>query len=147
MTTTAAQALARGAGVCQDQAHVMLALCRAAGLAARYVSGHLVGDGPSHAWVEVIVPDRAPGLSGRSGEPGGSVGPGTAGLPGAVAVAFDPCHDREADLRYVTVAVGRDYADVAPTSGCYTGAGRGSLHTTQRVKVLDVHLPGPAPAR
>ncbi|WP_225437901.1 transglutaminase family protein [Candidatus Frankia nodulisporulans] len=135
VTTTAAQALTRGIGVCQDQAHVMLALCRAAGLPARYVSGHLVGDGPSHAWVEVIVPDGLPG------RPRQAAAVGLAGLPGAVAVAFDPCHDREADLRYVTVAVGRDYTDVAPTSGRYTGTGRGLLRTTQRVSVLAVHPP------
>ncbi|MCL9762550.1 transglutaminase family protein [Frankia sp. AiPa1] len=126
VTTTAAQALAGGAGVCQDQAHVMLALCRAAGLPARYVSGHLVGDGPSHAWVEVIQAGAAVGRS---------------RTPGAVAIAYDPCHDRLADLRYVTVAVGRDYADVAPTSGCYTGPGQGSLRTSQQVRVIDVGLP------
>ena len=50
-----------------------------------------------------------------------------------------------ADLRYVTVAVGRDYQDVAPTSGTYVGRGRGTLVATQRVDVLETHLP-PAPA-
>ena len=96
MTTTAAQALAVGTGVCQDQAHVMLAMCRAVGIAARYVSGHLVGQGGTHAWTEVLAPGVAP-------------------------VAFDPCHGRRADARYVTVAVGRDYRDVPPTSGSYCG--------------------------
>jgi transglutaminase-like putative cysteine protease len=124
VTTTAAQALAGGAGVCQDQAHVMLALCRAAGLPARYVSGHLVGDGPSHAWVEVIMPTGAAEYE-----------------PGAVAVAYDPCHDRLADLRYVTVAVGRDYADVAPTSGVYSGPARGVLQADQRVVAALVIAP------
>jgi transglutaminase-like putative cysteine protease len=55
--TSVATALAGGKGVCQDYAHVMLALCRAAGLLARYVSGHMVGEGGSHAWVEVVVSD------------------------------------------------------------------------------------------
>ena len=56
VTTTAAEALAAGRGVCQDFAHVMLALCHLLGLPARYVSGHLLGQGGTHAWVEVIVP-------------------------------------------------------------------------------------------
>ena len=54
--TTAAQALELGAGVCQDYAHVMLAVCRACGLPSRYVSGHLLGQGGTHAWVEVVLP-------------------------------------------------------------------------------------------
>ena len=93
--TTAAEALAGGRGVCQDSAHVMLALCHIVGLPARYVSGHLLGQGGTHAWVEVIVP--------RAHD--------------AIAVAFDPCNGRRADSGYVTVATGRDYRDVAPTSG------------------------------
>jgi transglutaminase-like putative cysteine protease len=112
--TTAAQALAGGAGVCQDFAHVMLAVCHLAGLPARYVSGHLLGQGGTHAWVEVIVPD---------GEQ-------------ARAVAFDPCNDRPAGSGYLTVATGRDYADVAPTSGSYVGASRGRLTAQRRVGVL-----------
>jgi len=48
-STPAAAALAGGHGVCQDQAHVTLAACRAAGVPARYVSGHLLGDGGTHA--------------------------------------------------------------------------------------------------
>ena len=57
--TTAAEAFALRQGVCQDYAHVMLALCRACGLPARYVSGHLLGEGGTHAWVEVLLPDPA----------------------------------------------------------------------------------------
>ncbi|WP_250286006.1 MULTISPECIES: transglutaminase family protein [unclassified Frankia] len=125
VTTTAAQALAGGRGVCQDHAHVMLALCRAAGVPARYVSGHMTGESASHAWVEVIVPADA-------GLPGG----------GARAVALDPCHDRLADQRYVTVATGRDYTEVAPTSGSYRGPGRGTLSTRQRVDVIGTDLIG-----
>jgi transglutaminase-like putative cysteine protease len=105
--TTAAEALAVGTGVCQDQAHLMLALCRSVGIAARYVSGHLVGQGGTHAWAEVLVPGRTH------------------------AVAFDPCHGRRADARYVTVAVGRDYRDVPPTSGSYSGSARGQLTTSR----------------
>lgn len=113
VATTAAQALAGGRGVCQDSAHVMIALCRAAALPARYVSGHLLGEGGTHAWVEVVVPDPA----------------------GARALAFDPCNGCRAGNDYLTVATGRDYADVAPTSGTYVGAARGRLTATKRVDV------------
>ncbi|MCK9901107.1 transglutaminase family protein [Frankia sp. Cpl3] len=145
--TTAAQALAGGHGVCQDQAHVMIAMCRAVGIPARYVSGHMLGEGASHAWVEVVVPAgilRAGGV-GPLGIRADAVPVPVAVTPGgaaAAAVAFDPCHDRVADLRYVTVAVGRDYHDVAPTSGRYVGAGRGALTATQRVDVLEVRRRG-----
>jgi transglutaminase-like putative cysteine protease len=112
--TTAAQALALGRGVCQDYAHIMLTLCRLCGLAARYVSGHLLGEGGTHAWVEVLV--AAPE---RPGE--------------AVALAFDPTHGCQVDLHYITVAVGRDYYDVAPTSGTFQAPYRGQLTTSKRV--------------
>src|ERR1019366_7671892 len=98
--TTAAAALALGQGVCQDYAHVMLSLCRLLGIPARYVSGHLVGEGGTHAWVEVLV-----------------AAPAVPGLPAAAAVvALDPTHDREVGENYLTIAIGRDYSDVAPTS-------------------------------
>jgi transglutaminase-like putative cysteine protease len=113
VATTAAEALAGGRGVCQDSAHVMIALCRVAGLPARYVSGHLLGEGGTHAWVEVVVADPA----------------------GARAVAFDPCNGRRAGRDYLTVATGRDYPDVAPTSGSYVGTARGTLTATKRVGV------------
>jgi transglutaminase-like putative cysteine protease len=98
--TTASEAARGGRGVCQDFAHIMIALCRSTGLPARYVSGHLVGEGGSHAWVEVLVDDGN----------------------GPAAIALDPTHNRRTDRRYLTVAVGRDYADVAPTSGTFEGA-------------------------
>jgi transglutaminase-like putative cysteine protease len=129
--TSASTALAGGRGVCQDYAHVMLALCRASGLPARYVSGHLVGEGGSHAWVEVVVtapesqPDRA------------------------VAVAFDPTHNRRAERGYLTVAVGRDYADVAPTSGTFEGTCPGVLSARKRLSLANERStptdPFPAP--
>jgi transglutaminase-like putative cysteine protease len=116
--TTAAQALALGAGVCQDYAHVMLAACRACGLPSRYVSGHLLGQGGTHAWVEVVLP-------GEGGQD-------------AIAWAFDPTHASRAGLGYVTIAVGRDYADVAPTSGTYRSGGAGRLTTSKQVTLTDL---------
>jgi transglutaminase-like putative cysteine protease len=117
--TTAAEALAAGGGVCQDFAHVMLALCRLLELPARYVSGHVLGEGGTHAWVEVLLPD-----------PAGS------GL--AAAVPFDPTHGGSPGLTHVTVATGRDYRDVAPSSGTYTGAAIGRLSATKRVDIVGV---------
>ncbi len=61
-------------------------------MAARYVSGHLLGEGGTHAWVETLV--AAPE---RPGE--------------AMALPFDPTHRCQTDLHYITVAVGRDYYD------------------------------------
>lgn len=114
--TTAAQALAGGVGVCQDFAHVMITLCRLLGVPARYVSGHLLGQGGTHAWAEVVVPTEA----------------------GATAVAFDPCNAGRTGRGHVTVATGRDYADVAPTAGTYDGPPTGRLSSTRRLGVVDL---------
>jgi transglutaminase-like putative cysteine protease len=123
VSTPAQDALAGGFGVCQDYAHIMLALCRSVGVPARYVSGHLLGEGGSHAWVEVIIePTSAPGFDGH------------------MAVAFDPTHDRRPGPAYITVAVGRDYADVAPTSGYFDGHAEGKLSV--RKKVAPIGSPG-----
>ncbi|MDQ6900429.1 MAG: transglutaminase family protein [Candidatus Dormibacteraeota bacterium] len=111
--TSAEEALARGSGVCQDYAHVMLTICRLLKLPARYVSGHLLGEGGTHAWVEALVAE-----GGR-----------------AAAYGFDPTHGQPTGIRYVTVAVGKDYGDVAPTSGSYVG-GSGHLTTAKRVDVI-----------
>jgi transglutaminase-like putative cysteine protease len=112
--TTASEALAGGRGVCQDAAHVMLAMCHVLALPARYVSGHLLGQGGTHAWVEVVV---------AQGDH-------------AIAMPFDPCNGVPGSARYLTVATGRDYADVRPTSGSYIGAACGNLTTSRRVAVL-----------
>jgi len=112
--TTAAEALALRQGVCQDYAHIMITLCRLCALPARYVSGHLLGEGGTHAWVEVLLPiDDDPQK--------------------ALVVPLDPTHGRQAGMNYVTVAVGRDYFDVAPTSGTYIAAYSGQLSTHKRV--------------
>jgi transglutaminase-like putative cysteine protease len=102
--TSSAEARAAGKGVCQDYAHVTLALLRAVGLPARYVSGYLhptveaeVGEttaGESHAWVEFWAGDW---------------------------VAVDPTSLVDIGSRHVLLARGRDYADVRPLSGVYSG--------------------------
>jgi len=108
--TTAAEALQLGQGMCQDYAHLMLAICRVANLPARYVSGHLLGEGGSHAWVEVFLPSTI----------------------GFNRVAFDPTNNREPHMGYITVSVGRDYRDVSPTSGSFTAPYGGQLSYSKR---------------
>lgn len=110
VTTRATDALAQRHGVCQDFAHVMIGALRSIGLAARYVSGYLlthpppgqprlVGADASHAWMAVWCP-----LHGW--------------------VALDPTNDVPAGQDHVTLAWGRDYADVAPLRGVIRGGGR-----------------------
>lgn len=93
--TTAEQALEQGRGVCQDYAHVMLAVCRSLGLEARYIAGMLDGEGATHAWVEVYEDGRWIGL--------------------------DPTHDRLVDDTYITIAHGRDYRDCMLDIGIFSG--------------------------
>jgi transglutaminase-like putative cysteine protease len=117
--TNASEALQVGAGLCQDYAHVALAICRAAGLPARYVSGHMLGEGGSHAWLEVIVPNENGALE---------------------AVGFDPTNRRRPNLGYATVAVGRDYADVPPTSGRFVGDHAGDLRFEKRAGLIELEF-------
>ena len=115
--TTAAEAFALRRGVCQDFTHVMLAVTRQLGLASRYVSGQLIGTGGSHAWVEVLVPD---------------------GEGHAEVLSLDPTHNRATTLTYLTVAVGRDYRDVAPLSGWYRAGAPGRLSVSKTVTVVGI---------
>jgi len=115
VSTTAAEAWASRKGVCQDYAHVFLALARLAGLPARYVSGFLPGEGAMHAWVEVLV-------NTVSGE-------------GAYWYALDPTHNCWVSGRYVSVAVGRDYRDIVPNSGTYHGRASNVLRHRSRVQI------------
>lgn len=121
VNTPALEALAQRKGVCQDFAHIMLACLRAWGLSARYVSGYLltqvapgqtrlVGSDASHAWVSVYLPDWP---------------------EGARWCDFDPTNNRDGwgspGEDYVTLAIGRDYADVSPLRGVIHGGGRHTL--------------------
>ncbi len=115
--TTAAEALAVGRGLCQDYSHIMLALCRALALPARYVSGHMLGEGGSHAWVEVLLPESSGSYR---------------------VVAFDPTNHRRATPAYITVASGRDYADVSPTSGSFIAPYAGLLTSSKRAGLTHI---------
>lgn len=104
--TNAMQAWSAGQGVCQDISHVTVGLLRGLGLPARYVSGYLhpkpdagIGQpvtGESHAWVEWWD--------------GGWT-------------SFDPTNATDVGTRHVTLARGRDYADVPPFTGIFSGPG------------------------
>jgi transglutaminase-like putative cysteine protease len=117
--TTAARALEIGGGVCQDFSHVMISICRTLGLPSLYVSGHQLGEGGTHSWVEVLLPAAD-------------------GSDGAEGWALDPTHGCHADLTYLTVAVGRDYSDVAPTSGRYRAGHGGTLSGQKDVQVTGI---------
>lgn len=114
------EALKSRAGVCQDFAHVMLALLRRIGIPARYVSGYLYhrrehGDrseeDASHAWVEAL-------------------------LPGLGWVGFDPTNRLLARERHIRAAVGRDYSDVPPTKGVFKGDAQHELSVAVQVRPL-----------
>ncbi len=107
--TTAAEAFALGRGVCQDYAHIYVALCRMAGFPARYAAGMAVGEGATHAWAEVWQDEAW--------------------------TAYDPTHDCIVDDRYVKLSHGRDFADCSVDRGCFRGAS--GQKQTVYVKVED----------
>lgn len=112
-------ALREGKGVCQDFAHLSLVLLRSMGIPARYVSGYLhpnskaaVGDtvdGQSHAWIQAWT--------------GGWWN-------------YDPTNDTEINEQYVSVGTGRDYSDVTPLKGIYSGEGSTDLDVVVEITRL-----------
>jgi transglutaminase-like putative cysteine protease len=107
--------LRHGQGVCQDFAHLMIAILRRFGVPARYVSGYLHRPGKesqSHAWCEAWLPDLG-------------------------WVGIDPTNDRPADESLVKVAIGRDFTDVPPNKGVYRGQARESISVRVQTRALD----------
>ena len=111
--------LESGRGVCQDYAHVMIAIARSWGVPARYVSGYVplesgsvVLTSASHAWVECL-------------------------LPGLGWTGFDPTNGSLSGESHVRVAVGRDYQDVAPTQGITLGGGQSTLEVEVRMRPME----------
>lgn len=112
-------ALREGKGVCQDFAHLSLIMLRSMGIPARYVSGYLhpsreavVGDtidGQSHAWIQAWT---------------------------GAWWHYDPTNDSEITEQYISVGVGRDYSDVAPLKGIYSGEGSTDLDVVVEVTRL-----------
>lgn len=114
-------ALAERKGVCQDFAHIMIALVRKLRVPCRYVSGYLfhtkddisvASEGASHAWVEAL-------------------------LPGLGWVGFDPTNNLLCGERHIRVAIGRDYAEVPPTRGVYKGGAESELSVSVTVALSD----------
>ena len=119
------EVLSRGQGVCQDYAHLAVAMCRAARIPARYVSGYLFAaddatgaDGghdtvsvQTHAWFE-------------------------AAIPGYGWLALDPTNRQEVGLRHVKIGHGRDYDDVQPLRGVYSGPREATLEVSVEMRRL-----------
>jgi transglutaminase-like putative cysteine protease len=108
-------------GVCQDFAHIMLALTRELRIPCRYVSGYLYhgatnqdrsSEGATHAWVEALMP--------RFGW-----------------IGFDPTNNLLTSERHIRTAIGRDYADVPPTRGVFKGQAESELAVSVRVAPSD----------
>lgn len=122
------EALQARQGVCQDFAHIMIALVRPLKIPCRYVSGYMFHrdedekdrslEGASHAWVEALV-------------------------PGWGWVAFDPTNNLVGGDRHIRVAIGRDYADVPPTRGVYKGEAQSELSVAVTVSPADSIVPEP----
>jgi transglutaminase-like putative cysteine protease len=122
------EALETRQGVCQDFAHIMIALVRRVKIPCRYVSGYMFHrddterdrsiEGASHAWIEALVP--------RLGW-----------------VAFDPTNNLVGGDRHIRVAIGRDYADVPPTRGVYKGEAQSELSVAVTVSPADTAAPEP----
>lgn len=122
ISTTADAVLAGRRGVCQDFAHLLIALCRGLGMPARYVSGYLYdADQPadailaSHAWAEVFLDGRG-------------------------WLGIDPTHNRVISSLYTRVALGRDYADAAPVRGIYQGETKETLEVRVRMRAVEQTL-------
>jgi transglutaminase-like putative cysteine protease len=114
--TTALEAFDWGLGVCQDQAHVMVAVCRSLGWPARYVSGYFFAanepDLASHAWADVCLDvDARRWLS------------------------VDVTHSCPTDERHVRLATGTDYSTCAPVRGLRHGGGQESLAVDVRIRL------------
>lgn len=113
-------------GVCQDFAHLAIGCLRAMGLAARYISGyletlsssdkeHLIGADASHAWFSVYLPNHG-------------------------WIDFDPTNNLIPPDRHVTLAWGRDFADVTPLKGVVIGGGQHALTVSVTVEPIEGNL-------
>jgi transglutaminase-like putative cysteine protease len=117
--------LDRGEGVCQDYAHLAIAMCRSVGIPARYVSGYLFTDDDAsgtdvdsdqvqvqtHAWFEVAIPDFG-------------------------WLSLDPTNRQAVGLRHVKIGHGRDYDDVSPLRGTYSGPPDATLDVAVEMRRL-----------
>ena len=117
------EVLAKAKGVCQDYAHLAVALCRSIGIPARYVSGYFFASSDAsgadvegdevqvqtHAWFEAAIPDWG-------------------------WWALDPTNAQQVGQRHITIGHGRDYDDVPPVRGVYAGGGRPSTDAVVEIR-------------
>lgn len=101
VNTTANQAMVIGKGVCQDFAHIMIALCRLAGIPTRYVAGFMKGENYTHAWIEFYE--------------------------AGIWLPYDPTNNRWIETGYVKLAHGRDYSDCPIERGIFSGITRQTM--------------------
>lgn len=150
LTSSVAEVFAQKQGVCQDFAHLGVAICRSLGLASRYVSGYLltvpppgqpklVGADASHAWFSVLLPsNQAPSDNdggGRKSETHSQNPSDFDSSRGAgVWVDFDPTNNCRVAFDHICQAWGRDYSDVSPVRGVVMGGGL--QHVNVAVDVL-----------
>ncbi len=107
--------LQKGMGVCQDFAHLMLAVLRSFNVPGRYASGYIhrpTKDSQSHAWCEVWLPDLG-------------------------WIGFDPTNGCPVNERFVKVATGRDFTDVPPNKGIFRGQGTETIAVRVATRELD----------
>jgi transglutaminase-like putative cysteine protease len=115
VSTDVSEVLKLGRGVCQDFAHLFIAVARAVGIPCRYASGYVYTGGgepfvgASHAWAEAWAPDRG-------------------------WTAYDPTHPGLSPEHYVRLAVGRDYRDAAPTRGVFVGSAESSMEARVEIR-------------
>lgn len=107
VSTTAEEAWNMGKGVCQDYAHILTALCRLAGIPARYVTGMMVGEGFSHAWIEILAEGKW--------------------------YALDPTNDLIVGDEHIKIGNGRDAGDCMINRGIMKGGGRQSMEINVKV--------------
>jgi len=107
--TTANAAFDGGAGVCQDYAHILLALLRLDKIPCRYVAGMASDYGETHAWVEAWTADTWYGI--------------------------DPTRDKPIDEGYVAISRGRDFADCSIERGIFKGACRGTQTVSLNMEI------------
>jgi len=122
INTPIEEVLEKRQGVCQDFAHTMIALLRAAGIAARYVSGYIesydpssnlemTGSEQSHAWLDVYIPEFS-------------------------WFGLDPTNNMPSSEKHVRVAIGRDFEDVSPVRGTFKGSGKQYLSVDVKMRKL-----------
>lgn len=111
VSTTASEAFAKQKGVCQDYAHIFIALCRKCGIAVRYVYGFIIGCGETHAWAEIYYDGFWYGI--------------------------DPTHDRLIEYGYIKVAHGRDADDCPANRGVFSGCATQQIEIEVKVNEIE----------